>query len=283
VSSPAISLAAASPSVSIIIPTKNQLPLLKACLNGLRFETGYPIIEILIVDNGSDASVQAYYATLRDDPRIRIMPMPGRFNFSTMCNAAAAQAKGECLVFLNNDMSVVSPDWLGVLAALVMRPDVGAAGARLLFPDGALQHAGVVVGMGGYADHVSHGAPGDHVGYLGRLGVVHEVSAVTGACIAIEARKFHAVEGFDAERFPVELNDIDLCLRLARAGWRTIMSPQSVLIHHQSATRGFSFRPFERYGLERGHFRNLWADVIRDDPFFHPALSLFSPEPALDG
>jgi GT2 family glycosyltransferase len=237
----------------------------------------------LIVDNGSEAAVQSYYATLANDPRIKIMQMPGRFNFSAMCNAAAAAAKGECLVFLNNDISVVSRNWLGPLIALAMRPDIGAVGARLLFPGGSIQHAGVVVGMGGYADHVSHGAPGDAPGYLGRLTFVHEVGAVTGACIAIEARKFHEVNGFDAERFPVELNDIDVCLRLARAGWRNLMCPQSVLIHHQSATRGFSFRPFERYGLERRHFRGLWRDVVRDDPFFHPALSLFSPEPALDG
>ena len=130
---------------------------------------------------------------------------------------------------------------------------------------------------------MSHGAPRDYLGYLGRLGVAHEVCAVTGACIAVEARKFHLVGGFDIEQFPVELNDIDLCLRLANAGWRTLMCPQSVLIHHQSATRGFSFRPFERYGRERRHFRDTWAKVIRDDPYFHPALSLFSPEPALDG
>jgi len=209
--------------------------------------------------------------------------MPGRFNFSAMCNAGAASARGECLVFLNNDMSVVTPGWLGPLVAEAMRPGIGAVGARLLFPDGSIQHAGVAVGMGGYADHVSHGQVGDYAGYLGRLGVAHEVGAVTGACIAVEAGKFKAVNGFDAERFPVELSDIDLCLRLAAAGWKSLMRPDSVLIHHQSATRGFSFRPFDRYGLERGHFRTRWRDMIRDDPFFHPALSLFSTEPALDG
>ena len=269
--------------VSIIIPTKNKLALLQDCLNGLRFKTTHPMREILIVDNGSDPAVQGFYATLAGDPRIRIMPMPGRFNFSAMCNAAAAEARGECLVFLNNDISIVTPGWLGPLVAEAMRPAIGAVGARLLFPDGSIQHAGVAVGMGGYADHVSHGRPGDYKGYLGRLGVVHEVGAVTGACIAVEARKFQAVQGFDAERYPVELSDIDLCLRLAAAGWKSLMQPDSVLVHHQSATRGFSFRPFRRYGLERGHFRAMWRDAIRDDPFFHPGLSLFSPEPALDG
>ena len=272
-----------SPRVSIIIPTKDQLHLLKECLLGLLHKTAYPIHEIVIVDNGSEAAVLTFYESLAADPRVKIIRMPGRFNFSAMCNSAARSARGECLVFLNNDISVVSPDWLGPLVAEAMRPDTGAVGARLLFPGGALQHAGVAVGMGGYADHVSHGAPADYAGYLGGLGVTHEVSAVTGACIAVEARKFEAVQGFDEEHLPVELNDIDLCLRLAAAGWICLMRPDSVLIHHQSATRGFSFRPFQRYGRERSHFRETWRHVIRDDPFFHPALSVFSTEPSLDG
>lgn len=137
--------------------------------------------------------------------------------------------------------------------------------------------------MGGYADHVNHGAPADDPGYLGRMGAPHEVGAVTGACIAVEARKFQTVKGFDAENLPVELNDIDLCLRLAAAGWPTLMCPQAKLIHHQSASRGFSFKPFQRYGRERAYFRKMWPQMIRDDPFFHPALSLYSTKVALDG
>lgn len=270
-------------SVSVIIPTRNQLPMLKTLLQGLRRETLYPIREILIVDNGSMPVVQAFYKTLEDDSRIEIIRMPGPFNFSAMCNAASRRARGDCLVFLNNDIAVVASDWLGPLIAHAMRPGVGAVGARLLFPDGSIQHAGVAVGMGGYADHVNHGAPADDRGYLKRIGVVHEISAVTGACIAVAAQKFHAVGGFDAVNLPVELNDIDLCLRLAAAGWATLMCPQSVLMHHQSASRGFSLRPFQRYGRERLYFRKMWPHVIRDDPFFHPALSLFSTKVALDG
>ena len=269
--------------VSIIIPTRNQLPLLKTLLKGLRQAANDPILEIVLVDNGSKPSVHAFYKSLANDPRIKILSMPGPFNFSAMCNEAAQQARGDCLVFLNNDIEVLSPDWLDPLVAHAMRPDIGAVGARLLFPDSSIQHAGVVVGMGGLADHVSHGAPADYAGYLARFRVAHEVGAVTGACIAVEARKFHAVKGFDAQNLPVELNDIDLCLRLAAAGWRTLMCPQSLLVHHQSATRGFSFRPFRRYARERASFQENWLHMIRDDPFFHPALSLFSSEPALDG
>ncbi len=270
-------------SVSVIIPTKNQIGLLRKCLDGLRFGTDHPILEIVIVDNGSDARTQAFYATLRDEPRITILDVPGDFNFSALCNAAADIAKGACLVFLNNDIEILGGNWLHPLVTHAMQDKVGVVGAKLLFSSGRIQHAGVAVGLGGYADHVSHGARADDPGYLSRLRNVHEVSAVTGACIAVEAAKFRAVNGFDAVNLPVELNDIDLCLRLKAAGWGTIMCPDSVLIHHQSASRGFSLRPFERYGRERSYFRARWRDVIRDDPFFHPALSLFSTEPALDG
>jgi len=273
----------ASISVSIIIPTRDQLHLLETCLNGLCFRTDYPVLEILIVDNDSNADVHAYYNRLREDPRIKIISAPGRFNFSAMCNKAAQLASGECLVFLNNDIAVIDPQWLGHLAYNAMSKDVGAVGARLIFPSGAVQHAGVVVGMGGYADHVSHGAPADDEGYLRRMRFPHEVSAVTGACIAVEAKKFHAVGGFDAENLLVELNDIDLCLKLEKAGFTSLMAPDAALLHHQSATRGFSYKPFTRYKQERSFFRNRWRHVIRDDPFFHPALSRFSTDPSLDG
>ena len=273
---------AGTPFVSIIIPTRDQLALLKECLDGLLRQTGYPSFEIVIVDHESAASTLAFYKTLVD-PRIRILPASGRFNFSAMCNAGASVAAGDCLVFLNNDISIIDPDWLTCLVMQAMRPDAGAVGARLLFSTGKIQHAGVTVGLGGYADHTSHGAAADAGGYLGRLSGLHEASAVTGACIAVETCKFQAVGGFNADNLPVELNDIDLCLRLKARGWTTLMCPDAVLVHHQSASRGFSYRPFTRYGQERRYFRGQWRHVIRDDPYFHPALSLFSVTPALDG
>ena len=266
--------------ISIIIPTKDQLNLLKACLSGL-LESTDENTEIIIVDNESNETTLAFYRTL--PAKIRILPAPGPFNFSTMCNAGAAIATGECLVFLNNDMEVIEPGWLAPLVAEAMREDIGAVGATLLFPDGKIQHAGVTVGMGGFADHTSHSLEADDPGYLQRLAVLHEVSAVTGACICVEARKFREIGGFDADHLPVELNDIDLCLRLSARGWITLMCPAARLIHHQSATRGFAYRPFTRYEKERTYFRRTWASVIRDDPYFHPALSLFSVVPALDG
>ncbi len=275
--------AAAACKVSVIVPTKDQLPLMRRCMEGLLRGTDYPSFEILVVDNGSARETLAWYAEFDGNPQVRVIDASGPFNFSKMCNAGALLATGECLVFLNNDMEIIQPDWLTRLTQEAMRPEHGAVGARLLFPTRKIQHAGVSVGLGGFADHTSHGLPEDAPGYLGRLRSAHEVSAVTGACIAVEARKFNAVGGFDETHLPVELNDIDLCLRLDARGWNTLMCPEAALIHYQSASRGFAWRPFTRYGRERDYFRGKWSRVIRDDPYFHPAFSLFSVVTALDG
>lgn len=273
-----------SPEVSIVIANKNRLSLLKPCIESILDKSSLRAFEIIIVDNGStDADVLAYYAALEARGAARVLFSPGPFNFSQLSNRGAAEARGHWLIFLNNDMEIVAPDWMEQLRQHALAPGIGAVGARLLFPDGTLQHGGVIVGLGGFADHIHHSAPGDAPGYLGRLSVPHELSAVTGACIAVEARKFHAVGGFDAENLPVELNDIDLCLKLRAAGWKTVLEPRALLIHHQSASRGRALLPFTRYGKERAYFRARWLDAIRDDPYFHPALSDFSVEPELAG
>jgi GT2 family glycosyltransferase len=167
------------------------------------------------------------------------------------------------------------------MSALAMRPDIGAVGAKLLYPDGRLQHGGLALGVGGRAAHYERLLEADDPGYFGRLGVAHEVSAVTGACLAVEARKFHAVGGFDAENLPVDLSDVDLCLRLAERGWRCVMAPEATLLHRESASRGEGGGS-RRYGAEIAWFRRRWAHQIGDDPYFHPSLSLDATHPALD-
>ena len=153
--------------------------------------------------------------------------------------------------------------------------------AKLLFPNGRLQHAGVVLGFGGIAGHVYRRLPQDYRGYLDQLTVPHEVAAVTGACMAVERSKFEAVGGFDAEHLPVDLNDIDLCLRIAERGWTNLWTSEATLIYHQSATRGIDPDPFELYRKERAYFVERWAHMIRDDPYFHPGLSLHAHDVAL--
>jgi GT2 family glycosyltransferase len=267
----------AAPRASIIVATRDRLDLLANCLQGLKSGTRLAGAEILVVDNDSvRQETKVFLADLARDDRFRVLSMPGRFNFSRLCNQAALQARAPILVFLNNDIEIVHEDWLDELLALAVAPDVGAVGAKLLYPDGRIQHAGVVIGIDGRAGHFERGLDGEACGYFGQLNVLHEVSAVTGACLAIEAKKFFAIGGFDEVNLPVELNDIDLCLRLRERGLKTFCAPAARLIHRESASRGASLRPDQRYGAQHAHFRTRWAGLLRDDPYFHPALSLDS-------
>lgn len=270
--------------VSVVIPSKNAYQLIAPCLEGLfRTQTRHQV-DVIIVDNGStDVQVLALYETCKQRDDFSVVEVPGKFNYSRMCNLGAAASRADVLLLLNNDITMPNADWLEPLVAWAVRPEVGAVGARLLFPHGKLQHVGVTLGMGGYAAHQYDNAGLDEAGHLSRLLVPHELSAVTGACIAVERRKFDEVGGFNEIDLPVELNDIDLCLRLAARGYKTIQCPTAELIHHQSASRGFSYRPFSRYGRERDWFKARWGYVIRDDPYFHPAFSLYSTRISLDG
>jgi len=265
-----------APKVSIVIPSRDRLDLIARVCRGVLHETAYEPVELLIVDNGStDAEVLSYYEVLRGDPRVRIRIDPQPFNFAAMVNAGVAAASGTVVVLLNNDVAVLEPGWLEAMVRQACRPEVGAVGAKLLYDDGTLQHAGVVVGLGGRAGHILRRRPGDTPGHLGRLQVAHEVSAVTAACLAVSREKYLAVGGFDAETFPVDFNDVDFCLRLGAAGWKTVWTPDATLAHLESVSRGPSVGAKRaRFEQEAGRFSDRWRDVIRYDPFYHPALSL---------
>jgi GT2 family glycosyltransferase len=279
---PAPAHADGRPAASIVIPSKDRAHLLSACVESLRRTTAPGEIEIVVVDNGStEPATRTLYAALRPDARIRIVDCPGPFNFSRQCNAGAQAARAPVLVFLNNDVEAVDGTWLQPLLAWAGRSDVGAVGSTLLFPSGRLQHAGVVLGLNGLAGHIDYGDAPDNPGYLQRRRAAHEVSAVTAACLAVDRTRFEAVGGFDAENLPVELSDIDICLRLSDRGWRTILAPDSVLVHHESASRGNSTAQMDRYRDERDFFTHRWQSRLRDDPCFHPALSLTSLRAAL--
>jgi GT2 family glycosyltransferase len=261
--------------VTIVIPNKDQPGLLTTCLQGLRQTAGPDRIELVIVDNGSTdpETLQLYEkATARDT--VRVCRRPGPFNFAFLCNEGAKEAQAPILVFLNNDIEVTDGNWLDRLLPWTVRSDVGAVGARLLYPARRLQHGGIVLGLAGTTGHVDRGVADSNPGYLRRQAVPHEVAAVTAACLAVEKHKFDAVGGFDAEHLPIELNDVDLCLRLAGRGWRTIIEPGSVLIHHESASRGAWRTQHAKYAGEHAAFRARWREMMRDDPYFHPALTL---------
>ncbi|MFT3811496.1 MAG: glycosyltransferase [Micropepsaceae bacterium] len=260
------------PSVTVIVPTRDRLELLQTCIDGVLTGTDYPDLTLVIADNDSaEATTHAYFCALAmRDPRVRIVPCPGPFNFSAINNRAVSQNAGAMLAFLNNDIAVKDPGWLKAMVRLALQPETGAVGATLLYPNGRIQHAGVAIGPGGVAGHVLRDKP---PGALAGIAGPRRVSAVTGACLVVQRARFEAAGGFDPA-FPVDYNDIDLCLRLDAHGWRCVWSPETVLIHRESASRGRDKGIPEAVKL----FQERWAGRIQDDPCFHPAFS----ENALD-
>ncbi|BBU62812.1 hypothetical protein MSC49_27470 [Methylosinus sp. C49] len=269
--------------VSIIVLTRDRADLLGPCVESILRLSTHPSFELVIVDNGSrEAKTFAIFDKAKKDPRVRLLSRPEPFNFARLNNDAARTARGEVILFLNNDTVVVSPDWLETLARRAMAPQTGAVGALLLYPDGRIQHAGVTIGLGQDAGHFGALVAPQTPSWLGRAALAHESSAVTAACMAVERRKFDAVGGFDEINLPIEFNDTDLCLRLAERGWTSLYEPAARLLHYESASRGSAkFRPMSVYAKERDYFRDRWRDVIRDDPFYHPAMSLYARHPAL--
>ncbi len=274
-----------SPSLSatIIIPTRDRADLLTLCIDSILNRTSYDNYSILIADNGSTKPrTLRVFEGLRRQSRVSIVECPGAFNYSLICNSAAAKSSADILVFLNNDTQILSNDWLTRLVAHAVAPDVGAVGGKLLYRNGRIQHIGVVLGMGGHAGHFGSRALDSEPGWLSRNLVPHEISAVTGACLAVQRWKFEKVGGFDAIHLPIDLNDVDLCLKLAEQGWSARLDPEVCLLHDESASRGRgTFRRLAAYASQRHHFQTRWRAWIRDDPYFHPGLSLYRRETAL--
>jgi GT2 family glycosyltransferase len=264
-------------SVTIIIPTRDQPARLHRAVESIRARPGSRRPEIIIIDNGSvEADTKRLFDSFRQSADVRVLDHSGPFNFSLMCNEGAAATESDVLVFLNDDTEALSADWLERLKHWALQPEIGAIGARLTYPDGRLQHVGVLLGMGESAGHFGAFATAGDPGWSGRHEAVHEVSAVTGACLAVCRSKFQAVGGFDAIHLPIELSDIDLCLKLGERGWTTIVDPGVHLLHEESASRGgATFRRLDVYESQRAYFKQRWRDKLRDDPFFHPGLSLF--------
>jgi glycosyltransferase involved in cell wall biosynthesis len=271
-----------APRVSIIVPTRDKAELLSRCMQGLLHETDYPDIEVIIADNGShEPQTAALFAQLCRDPRVRVLECPGPFNYSAINNAAVACATGPLIALVNNDIEVIEPGWLAEMAAQALRPEIGAVGARLLFPDRTVQHAGVVLGVGsfdggpGVAGHFSlHDEAASH-GYFGASALVHEVSAVTAACMVLRKQLWDEVGGLDAAALPVAFNDVDLCLRLRARGLRILWTPFAELIHHESASRGDDLAPEHRarFESECRTMRNRWGPTLDRDPFYNSNFS----------
>lgn len=264
------------PRVSIIIPFRDRPELLARCVGSIHARSTYDNFEVLAVDNNSsDPRTHELCKRFAETGHARVLRWEQPFNFAALNNWAAAQTDAEYLILLNNDTEVIARDWIEALLEHAMRPEVGIVGARLLYPNGRLQHAGVVLGLRGLAGHPFDGWPDGGIGAAdadgtgGEVAAAREVSAVTAACAMIRRELYQSLEGMDANRFAVSFNDVDLCLRLRGAGFNVIYTPHSLLYHHTSASRGVASNLDEDEHLTR-----RWGPVLSNDPYYNPNLSL---------
>lgn len=269
-----LEIAGALPPVSVIVPTRNRVDLLRTCLDGV-VATDYPNVEVIVMDNDSDDPETLAYLAALDQVRHKVVRHSGVFNYSAINNAGLAEARGRLLCLLNNDIEVTDPNWLAIMATQALRPEVGAVGARLLYPDGCIQHAGVVIGVGNAAGHAHRFLRPDDEGYFHRHNLPQFTSAVTAACLVVERKKFLAVGGLNERDFAVAFNDVDLCLRLNQRGWQSFYEPRATLIHHESVSRGLDRDPVgaARFAGELAALKRIWKTDEIFDPYHHPNLS----------
>ena len=265
------------PMVSLIIPTRNAQKLLRKCVQSILSKTTYENYEILIIDNGSDdTATLRYLHELSLDKRIRVLRDNKPFNYSALNNSAVKQARGEVLGLINDDVEVISPDWLAEMVSHAIRPGVGAVGARLWYADDTLQHAGIVLGMNGIVGHAHRFLPRLHGGYCGRASLIQSFSAVTGACLVVRKSIYEAVGGLNEDELAVACNDVDFCLRVGAAGYHNIWTPYAELYHHESSSRGFDDTPEKqaRAAMEIAYMQLHWGNLLQNDPAYNPNLSL---------
>ncbi len=265
------------PLVSILIPTRDRADLLRNCTAGLQAHTAYSNFEVLILDNDSvEPETAALFAKLVEDPRFRIVPSPGPFNFSRINNQGVRQVRGEILLFLNNDIEVIDGQWLHELVTNAVRPDVGCVGARLLYGDQTVQHAGIVLKPGPLAMHVFRQRRDDHPGNDAQLAGLRSYLAVTGACLAIRRELFDRVGGFDEHSLAVSFQDVDLCLKVDARGYRNVCTPFAPLYHLEGASRSDPANSAKalRERRELDCMAKRWGDRFARDPYAHPRIAL---------
>lgn len=263
-----------APLVSIIVPTRDHAELLEKCAKSILSHTAYPAIELLIVDNDSrEPTAVELLHRLSQDARVRVLSYLLPFNYAAQINLAARQARGEVLVLLNNDTEALMPEWLREMVSHALRPDVGAVGAKLIYPDLRIQHAGMVLGPGLWPQHQLRFADRMDAGPNGELALTRTVSVVTGACLALRRSVFAEVGGLD-ERLKVAFNDVDICLRIGDCGYRVVWTPFAELLHLESASRGRDDTSEKLAIAEREAqlFWRSWRSLRHDDPFHNPNL-----------
>ncbi len=269
------------PMVSVLIPNMDHVEDLQRCLVSLYKNAGWRNLEVLVIENNSKEKRTAeFYALVREKlPNLRLVQYKGEFNFSAINNFGAQYARGEYLLLLNNDIEVETPDFVRELLSYAQRPDVGAVGAKLYYPDGTIQHAGVFVGLGGSAGHNHKGHPRESAGDMYRLATTQNMSAVTGACLMVKASLYRALGGLDEQNFAVAYNDVDFCLRLREKGLLNVMTPFAAAVHHESKSRGDDTKSGgakqQRYEAEKARFVEKYNALMEQgDPYYNPHLTL---------
>lgn len=273
------SLTSPVPSVSIILLTRDRPELLRSCVRSVLDKTRYDNLEIIIVDNGTeDQAALALLTEFAHDPRVKLLRDPSAFNFSALNNRAAEQASGDYLCLLNNDIEVKDGDWLLEMVSVAQQPGVGAVGARLYYPNGKIQHAGVILGLGGIAGHAFRLQSKNDGHYMGRPQLMQELTAVTAACMLTPRTVYQSLGGLDQAHLAVAYNDIDYCLRVCEAGHKVVYDPHAELVHHESMSRGRedTAEKQARFRYEKEYMKKRWGNLLDKDRAYNPNLTVTS-------
>lgn len=264
------------PMVSLVIPTRDNSLLLRGCIKGLLKNTAYSNLEIIIVNNNSTKpDTLDYLSSLSVEDRIKIIDYPHPFNFSAINNYAVNQTSGAIIGLLNDDTEAINPDWLEEMVSFAVQDKIGCVGAKLYYPNGNIQHGGVILGLGDVAGHAHRYFPEDSTGYLNRLNCTQYISAVTGACLLVRKEIYEEVNGLDEKNLTIAYNDVDFCIKVREAGYNNVWTPHAKLYHYESISRGSenSLKKKLRYREEVKYMHRKWGKILREDPYYHPFLT----------
>ncbi|MFZ1387989.1 MAG: glycosyltransferase family 2 protein [Thiolinea sp.] len=267
-----------TPLVSLIIPTRDHLELLQPCIRSILKKTSYKFYELIIVNNQSvDVETLNWLEQIQQqDQRVKVLDYPYPFNYSAINNFAVKQAQGSIIGLVNNDIEVINSGWLDEMVRQASREQIGCVGAKLYYADGRIQHAGVILGCGGGSGHAHRYYPRDSSGYMGRLKLVQNFTAVTGACLLVRKSLYEQVGGLNEKDLPIAWNDIDLCLKVRQLGYRNLWTPYAELYHHESVSRGRdkTKEKRQRYLAEKDYMYRTWKELMFQDPCYNPNLTM---------
>ncbi|WP_418135403.1 glycosyltransferase family 2 protein [Oceanimonas smirnovii] len=267
-----------APLVSLLVPTRDGVDILAPCVNAILEKTDYRHFELIILDNQSSCprTLEYMQQVSERDERVRVLRWDHPFNYSAINNFGASQAKGSIIGLVNNDVEPINAGWLSEMVSQACRPKIGCVGAKLYYPNGSLQHAGVILGIGGVAGHSHKYFNGNALGYFARLQLVQNLSAVTAACLLVRKEVFEQVGGLNEEHLKVAFNDVDFCLKVREAGYRNLFTPFAELYHHESVSRGAEDNPEKqaRFQAEIAYMRQTWGPQLDNDPAYNPNLTL---------